>query len=428
MKRIITGPVFAAGLWLLGALGVEAQTLRISTFAGSPTPDGLGFADGTGARAQFNLPLGIVMDHQGNFYVADTGNHTIRKITAAAVVTTIAGQPGIPGADDGLGTNALFSGPQRIAVDNANNLYVSDGNNNTIRKITPQGRVSTLAGAALIQGSADGVSTNALFWGPTGIAVDSSGTVYVADTMNHTIRKISPAGVVTTFAGQALTPGLDDGVGTNAFFTNPQGLALDTNGNLYVAGANTIRKITPAGRVTTLAGYPSNAGSVDGVGTNAMFHGPSGLAVDGTGNVYVADMLNSQIRRVTPTGVVTTLAGVSGLVGSTDGTTNALFFQPVEVVVDAGLNLYLTDSGNHDIRKGTFLPATPPRLRASRSANGIVLSWPSAYSDYLVETSPRLATHAAWSPLTNGVAATTNGFSLTNAISAKAAFYRLRVR
>ncbi len=201
-----------------------------------------------------------------------------------------------------------------MAVDSAGNVYVADTGNSTIREVTPAGVVTTLAGWSGHTGSGDGTGSAARFYDPEGVAVDSTGNVYVADYFNYTIRKVTPAGVVTTLAGSVGSSGTNDGVGSAARFSYPKGVAVDSAGNVYVAdnGNSTIRQVTPAGVVTTLAGSPGLYGSSDGTGSNARFGGPSGVAVDSADNVYVADTDNQTIRKVTPAGVVTTLAGSPG--------------------------------------------------------------------------------------------------------------------
>jgi sugar lactone lactonase YvrE len=196
-------------------------------------------------------------------------------------------------------------------VDGAGNAYVADTENHTIRKVTPGGTVTTLAGLGGSSGSADGTGSAARFYWPYGVAVDSAGNVYVADTWNYTIRKVTPGGVVTTLAGLAGTGGSTDGTGSAARFNYPSGVAVDSAGTVYVAdrGNHTIRKVTPGGAVTTLAGLADSYGSADGTGSAARFDSPRGVAVDSAGNVYVADYYNNTIRKVTPGGVVTTLAG-----------------------------------------------------------------------------------------------------------------------
>ena len=284
----------------------------VSTLAGLAGSSGS--ADGTGSAARFCYPYGVAVDGSGNVYVADTDNYTIRKITPAGVVSTLAGLAGSSGSADGTGSAARFDYPYGVAVDGSGNVYVADSGNNTIRKITPAGVVSTLAGMAGSSGSADGTGSAARFNYPTGVAVDGSGNVYVADTGNNTIRKITPAGVVSTLAGTAGSSGSADGTGSAARFYYPYGVAVDGSGNVYVADNDnyTIRKITPAGVVSTLAGLAGSSGSADGTGSAARFYYPYGVAVDGSGNVYVADTDNDTIRKITPAGVVSTLAGLAG--------------------------------------------------------------------------------------------------------------------
>lgn len=314
---------------------------------------GSGSSDGSGTAASFYSPSGIAADSAGNLYLADTANNTIRKITAAGVVTTIAGTAGKSSSVDGTGTAALFEDPYATAADSAGNVYVADATDHSIRKVTPAGVVTTLAGKAGSSGSADGTATAARFKGPLGIAVDSTGNVYVADTGNHSIRKITSVGVVTTFAGSAGNSGNSDGTGTAARFAEPNGVAVDGAGNLYVADTanNTIRKITAAGVVTTMAGTAGSVGFTNGTGTAARFTVPFDVAVDSAGNVYVSDHGNHVVRKITAAGVVTTLAG-SGTAGSTNGTgTAASFRYPSGISVDSAGNVYLADTDNHLIRK-----------------------------------------------------------------------------
>ena len=330
----------------------------VTTVAGSP---GLrGSANGTGSAARFYNPSGITVDGGGNIYVADSGNDTIRKITPEGVVTTFAGSPGIAGSDNGTGGAARFSYPIGLAADTAGNVYVADAFNSTIRKITPEGVVSTLAGSAGISGSANGLGGAARFDFPGGVAVDLAGNVYVGDTLNYTIRKISPSGDVTTLAGSAGIPGSDDGTGGAARFSSPSAVGVDAAGNIYVtsglygASNHTIRKVTPAGGVTTLAGSPDQSGYLDGSGSAARFHDPEGLTADAAGHVYVADTVNNAIRVITSAGAVTTLAGGSGRPGLTDAAgAAALFDGPGSTATDGAGNIYVADVGNGVLRKIT---------------------------------------------------------------------------
>ena len=318
----------------------------VSTLAGSGVDGG---ADGPAASASFSLPYGVAVDGSGSVYVADNGGNTIRKITPAGLVTTLAGS-GLHGSVDGTGTAASFNLPTGVGVDGSGNVYVADMGNNKIRKITPAGGVTTLSGSGMM-GSADGTGNAASFKQPYGVAVDSSGNVYVGDFGNNKIRKITPVGEVTTFAGSG-TAGSADGMGTAASFSTPTSIAVDSSDNVYVgnAGSFKIRKITPAGLVTTLAGSGSS-GVADGTGTAASFGSLGGIAVDGSGSVYVGDIGSNQIRKITPAGVVTTLAGAGGAGAANGMGTVASFKSPRGVAVDSSGKVYLADSGNYLIRK-----------------------------------------------------------------------------
>src|SRR6266550_7463433 len=327
----------------------------VTTLAG--TPGVYGSADGTGSAAQFWQPWGIAVDGAGIVYVADQGNSTIRKITPAGVVTTIAGAAGVFGSADGNGSAARFNAPGGIAVDSAGNLYVADTGNETIRKITAAG-VTTLAGTAGVIGSTDGTGGAARFYNPYALTVAGT-TLYVADAFNSTIRKVTSAGVVTTFAGAAGGFGNVNGTGSAARFNNPYGVAATSTGTIYVADSRNmvIRKITPARAVTTFAGSATTdgggIGSSDGTGRTARFNYPNGVAVTGT-TVYVADTYNHTIRKITSNGVVTTFAGNAGVFGSADGTGSAAqFYLPFGVAADKAGNLYVADYSNSTIRKIT---------------------------------------------------------------------------
>jgi len=394
---------------------IEIATGVVTTLAGSPGTSGS--TDGTGTAARFNSPTAIASDGAGNLFVADTNNHTIRQVVVSTgAVTTLAGSPGTSGSTNGNGTEALFNNPMGVATaisnsaktllvaDNGNNvirsiaidtgavttlagsvglsgntdgvgaiarfnypggmvtvganLYVADWANYTIRKVVlSTGAVTTFAGSPLNSGSTDGTGASARFNVPEKLANDSDGSLFVADSLNHVIRKVVVStGVVSTLVGSAGNSGITDGVGTAARFNEPAGLASDGLGNLFVANtsSNTIRQIViDTATVTTLAGYWAGSGSADGTGTDARFNRPYGLASDGAGDLFVADQSNHTIRKVVvSTGAVTTLAGSAGTSGSADGTgTAAGFNDPMGVAFDGEGNLFVADTENHTIRK-----------------------------------------------------------------------------
>lgn len=331
---------------LPGWLSINTTDWVVSTLAGAGTA---GLVNGQGTDAAFNNPYGLAVDSQDNIYVVENGNHTIRKVSPNGVVTTFAGS-GTKESRDGTGILASFDTPVGIAIDHNGNLFVTENEAHKIKRIDPDGVVTTLAGSG-DTGLDNGYGTYARFRNPWGLATDDLGNVYVADHGNHWIRKITPGGLVTTFAGSG-TLGSADGIGTNATFNNPAFLAFDGNHNLYVtdAGNQMVRKITPEGLVTTLAGS-GTLGDADGTGTEASFRNPHGVAVTSKGVVYVADQSNHEIRRISPEGVVTTVAG-SATQGSADGTgTDATFSFPFGMAVDGNGNLYVSDLSNQLIRK-----------------------------------------------------------------------------
>ena len=278
---------------ILISFQVHAQV--VSTFVGAGTP---GKPKGTGTPASFNGTVGLSIDASGNIYVADRENHLIRKITPAGVVSTFAGS-GSSGSANGTGTSASFSKPHDIAIDQSGNVYVADYDNHLIRKITSAGVVSTFAGSGSA-GSANGTGTSASFNDPSGIAIGPNGNIYVTDKGNNLIRKITSAGVVSTFAGSG-SAGSANGTGTSASFNNPRDIDFDASGNIYVCDKTNhlIRKITSAGVVSTYAGSGSS-GSTNGTGTSASFNTPAGLVFDADDNLYISDYHNFLIRKILP--------------------------------------------------------------------------------------------------------------------------------
>ena len=344
----ILGFVGMAGVALplgAGILTLTPENAVVSTLAGSGQP---GSKDGPNRTSLFRWPTGIAADRHGNLYVADFSNHQIRKVSRSGVVSTFAGN-GLPGHADGIGSEARFHGPDTLALDADGHLYVADADNFRIRKITPQGLVTTIAGNQR-PGYADGKGSAAQFVYPTGVTVDRHGNLYIADRGSHSIRKITSDGTVSTLAGDG-KPGYSDGPGNQSRFADPITVIVDSLGNLYVAdaGNQSIRKITPEGLVTTLAG-DGKPGYKDGRGTEARFDWPTGVVLDSEGTLYVSDSNNSRIRRISPAGEVTTLAG-AGIPGYSDGPgETARFHFPTGLEVDRNGNLYIADSANNLIR------------------------------------------------------------------------------
>lgn len=373
------------------------------------------------------------MDQHGNVYVADTENQLIRKISPAAVVTTVAGVAGERGTVDGPARSARFNEPHTLAIDGLGNLFVTE-EDHTIRKITPAGVVSTLAGTTGKIGKTDGTGGAALFSSPSGMVADATGNLFVADTDNFTIRKITPSGVVTTYAGIPNFQGGTDGPAATATFRNPRAMAMDALGNLYVStGANggtfsdVIRKITPAGMVSTLpgsdcgphagirgiaidaagnffislsnycvrrltpggvntvfAGSEWDPGNRDGVAGSARFRASFGVSIDRAGNLYLAGGVAPVIRKIDPAGAVTTFAGQASGDGSADGNgLAARFLRPMGITGDSAGNLFVADAGNCTIRR--------------ISANGDVTTWvgsPTSPAD--TRAAPPSYTRDAW--------------------------------
>jgi uncharacterized protein (TIGR03437 family) len=295
---------------------------------------------------------GLAVDSAGNLFIAEFHNQRIREVSAG-VISTVAGNgtQGFSG-DNGPATSAQFFGPSAVAVDSADNLYIADNLNQRIRKVS-NGVIATVAGnGAQWFGGDGGPATSAEFWYPSGVAVDSAGNLYIADTFNHRIRKISN-GVITTAAGGGPSLG-DNGPATSAQVLNPGGVAVDSAGNLYIAdsGHNRIRRVSN-GVITTVAGIGTCCFSGDnGPPASAQVYGPKGVAVDSAGSLYIADSLNNRIRKVS-NGVTTTVAGngTQGFSGDNGPATSAQLNSPAGVAVDSAGNLYIADTWNNLIRK-----------------------------------------------------------------------------
>jgi sugar lactone lactonase YvrE len=417
---------FLSAALVLTAAFAHAQPLSIRTFAGSTTP---GSTNGPAFTARFNHAVGLATDLSGNIYVADTENSTIRKITPDGNVSTLAGLAGSFGTNDAIGGGARFYGPQAVAANSAGQVFVADSGNSTIRKITLGGSVSTFAGVAGVSNSFDGTGSNAQFYHPEGVATDAGGNVYVADTWNHTIRKITPAGAVTTLAGLAGNFGAADGTNSKARFNRPTALAVDSATNIFVADSlnHSIRKITPNGMVSTIAGLAGVWGSSDGTNNAARFYLPEGIGIAANGNLFVTDSGNQTLRKISLLGtnwVVTTVAGLNGFAGSTNGTgSSAQFYFPAAIGFDSAGYLYLADTGNNTIRTTRIIS---PLLQFALLGNQFVLSWPVWADGFVLEQSATLGTPANWSPIANNIFIVADNFVCTNNL-AVSSYFRLHL-
>ncbi|KAB2647268.1 MAG: hypothetical protein DVB35_05235 [Verrucomicrobia bacterium] len=348
------------------AQAIYTTPYTVTTLAGQFT-NGSGWVDGNAQTATFNAPQGVAVDSSGNVYVADGGNNVIRKVTPNGTTSTIAGQHGVTGNVNGNGTAATFGEIDGIAIDSSGNLYVTDVTYNTVRKITLNAggwTVSTL------------VPSNAGLNYPLGLAVDSSGNVYVADCYNMVIRKVSPAGTMTTLAGTLGVLGAADGNGTSARFGAPAGIALDSTGNLYVTdtGSSTLRKITPTGTVTTLGGFFGEPGLIDGTLSNTahQFAHLYGITSDSSGNLFITDgSSGTYIRKISAAGIVSTLAG-SNTPGSGDGTgSTATLFNAKGIAVDSSGALYITNTASSTIRKAFAAVLNAPAQITANPSNTV---------------------------------------------------------
>jgi streptogramin lyase len=445
-----TGRLFVAdtGNDLIRNVSQAGTNWVVSTLAGSIS----GFVDGTNSDAQFDFPAGVATDATGNLFVADFYNNAIRKVSPSGtnwVVTTVAGN-GSRGTADGTNDVARFYHPTGVALDGAGRIYVADEGNNTVRRIVPSGTnwvVTTLAGLAGSSGTTDGTNTSARFAGPWGIAVDSAGRVYVSDFISSRLRRVVQVGtnwVVTTIAGSGY--GAADGTGNLAQFNYPMGLAVDGGGNLYVGDYynDAIRKVQPMGTnwvVTTIGGAAGVSGNQDGSGTNALFNLPRGIAVNSSGNLFVADTGNHTIRMGQPALVLRINLSGNQIILSCPSSANNFLLETTAAVAGAGTVwstvTNATISGNDFIvprnlttraayyrLKQMGQPALV--LRIALSGNQIVLSCPSSANNFVLETTAAIAaTGTVWSPVTNATVSG-NDFIVPRNLAIRGAFFRLR--
>jgi sugar lactone lactonase YvrE len=423
MRAFLFVAILVCGLVSMDLSEMRAQSYAFSVIAGSTGQ--FGKTDGTNSVARFDEPSSVVVDSSGNVFVADTSNHAIRQLTPVPsgwAVTTIAGLPGSSGTANGSYTNARFFLPHGIAIDSDNNLYVADTYNHTIRKLTLAGDtwdVSTFAGTPGVHGSTDADGGSSSFYYPNGLAVDGSGNVFVADTYNHTIRLLTPSGggcFVSTPAGLAGTIGVADGSNSDARFRYPGSVAVDAGGNVYIADTynSAIRRMTQVSSdwvVTTLAGIRGVSGNADGTNINARFNFPFGISVDSLTNLYVADTGNNTIRKVTPYGTNWVASTISA----------AQFNQPKGIAVDGLNHLFVADTENHTIQLGR----TGFSLQAALVAGKVVVSWPAAASSYVLETRGNVAS-GTWSTVSSGIFLSGTNYVKTNTPTGPPAFFRLR--
>jgi hypothetical protein len=330
---------------------------------------GAGSTDGTNRLSRFNYPSGVAIDSHGIVYVADALNHLIRQITPVGpdwITSTISGLPGVPGGADGTNSDARFDTPRSVAVDATGNIYVADQGNSTIRQLRLVGTnwvTSTVVGLAGSPGGIDGTNSDARLNGPLGIAAGSNGKLYISDSGNGTIRELSPVGanwILTTIAGLAGATGNTDGTNSTARFSSPWGIAVGSGGRVFVASLSSIRQIEPVGAdwvTTTIGGLPGSCSSADSTNSKIRFCNAIGVAVDSSGNLFVLDVGNATILKLTPVGtgwVPRTIAGRAVVYGNTDGTNGiATFNIPLGLAVDKFGDIYVGDAFNACIRKGS---------------------------------------------------------------------------
>lgn len=390
--------------------------------------------DGTNTGATFLGPTGVSLGPGGDLFIAD--GSAIRRASPSGtnwIVTTLAGTAPAHGAQDGTNTDAYFNAPYGL-VSSGGSIFIADTLNHAIRKMVATGTnwvVNTIAGQLTSFGSGDGTNGFARFKNPYGITADGAGNLYVSDTYNNLIRKVTPSGtnwVVTTIAG-VTAGGTVDGTNTDAKFKYPVGITADGAGNLFVSDFqnHTIRKLRPSGTnwiTTTIAGLAGFAGSSDGSNTAARFSHPQGIAVSPVGYIYVADNDSNIVRVIKPFGtnwVVKTIAGLAGNAGSSDGTgSGAQFTSPVGICVSPAGTLFLTESINLLLRQGKLAVLLDFKVASGKG----ILSWPIGATGYVAQTSSRLI-NPNWTAATNPVTQLGDTCFVTNNVAGAAGYFRL---
>jgi sugar lactone lactonase YvrE len=356
MSRASVGVAVVAAAVATGASGISGSD-TITTIAGNGKP-GFSGDGGPATSAQLRSVDGLAVDRQGNVYIADSANYRVRKLSPGGTISTFAGKGGAGGAlgDGGQATAARLGAPRSVAVDGQGNVYIADYNAHRVRMVRPNGTITTFAGTGQASFSGDGgPAAAARLYAPAAVAVDGQGNVYIVDSYNQRVRKVSTDGRITTIAGTG-KPGVsgDGGPATSATMTYPYGVAVDAPGNVYVSGDGYVRKVSREGTITKVAGGGSSFGD-GGPATAAQVRTPFGLAADGKGNLYIADYADHRVRRVDLSGKITTLAGIraGGFSGDGGPATSAMLFGPRSLALDAQGNVYIGDGQNYRVRKIT---------------------------------------------------------------------------